>query len=198
VMASGFSLRQWCPEERPVAEQLPMIANSPAPYAPWETAAATRVTFLLHHAGIGPKKTTAAPVLLLANESRYSVHISPDCPRYELWTDGSVAVGKSGAAAIIRYITQDGTSTVIASASVACGGHACSFTAGIRAIELGLQLFSDLQDSTAEAPLWVISDSLSSLQALARGPCNQQDFGPRACWGLLLPIAYHLCAYHGR
>ena len=101
---------------------------------------------------------------------------------YELWTDGSVtSEGSRGVALLYRGLLPLSTTFIDP------GPHACSFTAEMQAILIGIQQLA-LQPLLASETCLVGSDSLSSLSTLALGPLRQRCFAGAQIWQTLLTL----------
>ena len=155
--------------------------------------------------------------LLLNWKKKYNEDVMLTLPRsahYRLWTDGSVQPLKdhsSGFAWILEEVSAEGsavtlgggdsqsiafaeveTPTVgarfIASGEGPGGILACSYTAEIRGINSGL-LATVLQQLPRGSKLFVLSDSLSSIEALRVGPFAQTEDAERTAWHSLWLLA---------
>ena len=185
------TLRDWCsPLAQPREPLVPHTVDRP--YAPHETGPAANVTFQLLF-GAARKENLPADEQLRLNQARYD---ALPRPRWELWCDGSVTAASDTSDAwaafafVVCSVDEHGTSTEILTATGPCSPYACSYTAESHALLRGLSTFAEhIRDTPDRVPLCVITDSLSQLSCLARGPCRVDEIVPLRTWGTLLQIA---------
>ncbi|KAK7197826.1 RNase H [Novymonas esmeraldas] len=107
----------------------------------------------------------------------------------ELWTDGSVTPSEESGGAYV--IAQDGQEVLNGSTSL--GSTACSYSMERAALLTGLEaLVTHLhKDATPLPTVRVVTDSLSTLQELERGPFHQEEEQMEGIWRQLayLPAA---------
>jgi hypothetical protein len=204
---AGKTLRDWCAD---VPNTLP-AGQYREPYAVFQdpiilaqnTSAAKNVRFDVDR-GLGGAKEDHSPEELLAANLKMYAEIEQDIERLELLADGSLTndngVNRTGAAAILYHV-KDGVRTKLGEFSMACGAKSCIFTAESHALKGGLGLVLG-QLQYASLPLHVIQDSLSCIQRLARGPCDQKETMALEQWKLLLdiavarPVTFHFAFSH--